>query len=103
MGAIHVIKADGTTESSPADRMPPTEELRAIVGGTAEFASVSFNGKRTCMVVNDNGAIADDDQTTLPLNEKATELFHAWGKSQGRDTTKAWKVHGTVVMLDDIF
>ena len=72
-----------------------------MVGGTAEFAWVSFNGKRTCMVVND-GAIAEDDQTTLPLNEKATEVFHAWGKSQGHKTSKARKVHGTVVMLDDL-
>lgn len=93
MGTIHILKADGTAESKPGDRLPPFDELKKIVDGPIEFVWVLYKDKRTCMIVNECGSIAYDKRGPLPVNQAATDIYHTWGRSQGKNMIDAPCVH----------
>lgn len=80
------------------DKLPTLEEMQAWVGGDIEYVWVLFNGQRTPMVVNEVGA-GPFGLKQLPVNERATEIYHAWTLSQGKPRPDAL-VYGHVLVLE---
>ena len=66
-----IYKTDGTEEEVQPQNGTDfsLKELQGFVGGYIEL--VSLPGEKKLMVVNEEGKI-----DRLPLNQKATELFH---------------------------
>lgn len=80
------------------------DRFKEIVGGDIEFAYVEFNGRRTCMIVNDTGSI---QQPPLPINYGATKIYHTYpARRDGLSMDEAWfrypHIHGDVALLDGI-
>lgn len=80
MGLIHWMPVEGPEVTEDASEQPEYERLREYVGGWIEYVSVLYKGKRTTMVVNEEGRLND-----LPINERATEIYYAAAASQGVD------------------
>ena len=65
---------------------------------------VEFRGKRTCMIVNETGAI---QQPPLPINEAATAIYHTYPATRdGLTPEQAWfkypLIHGNVALLYEV-
>lgn len=108
MSTLHIVKTDGsnTTEPFPAmfDYDRDNKRMREIVGGDIEFVWVEYEGQRTCMIVNETGAI---QSPPLPVNEWATRIYHTWPAKrdgltleQARDAYPT--VHGDVALLENV-
>lgn len=103
-----IIRADG---SSAVEPFPPVydhdrdrERMREIVDGDIEFVWVTFNDKRTCMIVNETGAVQNPP---LPINQVATHIYHTYpARRDGISMEEARKrfppVRGDVAILDNV-
>ncbi|MFP3554209.1 hypothetical protein SB861_26410 [Paraburkholderia sp. SIMBA_049] len=76
-GRIHWLRADGGEVIEPADRVPASHTLRKFVEGDLEYVWVLYDGLRTCMVVNETGAIRMADRDPLPVNVAASKIYAA--------------------------
>lgn len=74
-----ILLADGATVE-PSHRDPTLEQMQCMVGGYIELVHVLHNGKRTTMVVHDEGACIP-----LSINRAATEIYHEFPRTVGRD------------------
>lgn len=54
------------------------------------------------MIVNEMGAIETADRGPLPINEKATEIYHAASRARGQDWVGAPYIHGDVILYEGI-
>lgn len=95
--AIRIIHADGREETREGSTMLPSDEAKKIVGGWTETVWVLHQRKRTCMLVNETGAIQDPP---LPINKKATEIYHNASRARGQDWKGAPYIHGTVILYE---
>ena len=101
-GRVHIIPVDGAGEVREADKCPPFEELRQIVGGHIEHVRVLFDGKLAHMFVNELGAVEAGPGYPLPINPIATEIYHQLSRSQGRDWEGPPYIHGTAIVVENI-
>jgi len=93
------ITLAGNNEAVEVDREYWFERARQYVGGWVELVWVLHNDRRTLMLVNEEGHIL---KPPLPLNARATFIYHANGKSQGRDMRGAPLICGNVVLFENI-
>jgi hypothetical protein len=100
-GKIHWLRVDGGEVIEPADRVPARQTLQSFVEGGIEYVWVLYNGRRTCMVVNDCGAIAADGRNgALPVNLAASTIYAA---ASGRlNESSIPHIHGNAVVLENI-
>jgi len=96
MSTIHYISADGSTRTEAATAAPDVGSCELYLGGDREWVHVLFKGKRTRMLVNENGIALG-----LPINAEATEIYHAWPRSKGMDVTGR-HIHGNAILLEGI-
>lgn len=89
-----ILLSDGTTIES-THRDPNLEQMQCIVGGYIELVSVLHNGKRTTMVVNEEGAC-----NGMPINRAATEIYHEFAQFVGRDWKGAPYIHGDAILFE---
>jgi len=94
---IRILHPDGREETRPGNAMLPNDEAKKIVGGWTECVWVLHQGKRTCMLVNETGAIQDPP---LPINKAATEIYHQASRARGRDWVGPPHIHGTVILYE---
>lgn len=106
MGKIYWIKVDGTeevieAEVSSADAnakfMEIMNKAENYFGRYAEMVWVLHKDRRTLMLVDEIGAIMG-----LPVNPRATEIYHQASRAQGRDWEGPPYIHGDVVLFEDI-
>ncbi len=57
MKYLHIYKADGSYEKREAPTKPTLVEMQALVGGYIEFVSVTHEGHKRTMVVDEEGLI----------------------------------------------
>lgn len=96
MKQIHYLSADGTKRIEAADTVPDYSACERFLEGDRELVWVMFNGKRTCMLVNENGIARG-----LPINEEATEIYRTWPRQQGMNVDGR-HIHGNAVVLENI-
>jgi Domain of unknown function (DUF3846) len=70
-----VIKANGEVRTSVTQKEFTLEQMQQIVGGYIERVTVLCDKKLCDMIVNEEGALRN-----LPINTKATEIYHALSK-----------------------
>ena len=68
---IHFYYTDGLHLVLEHHHAMPLKMMQEYVGGLIEVAHVQFKGKRTDMVVNEEGAI-----NGMPINAAATVIYH---------------------------
>lgn len=103
-----IIPADETKPIEPKDidlpSRPNLAEIRAIVlpvlqavraKAHLEHVAVLYKGNRASMFVDDEGALFD-----LPVNIRATEIYHAASRSVGRDVSDAPLIYGDVIQFE---
>lgn len=96
MGTIHFLAASGESRTESATAIPSTEVCEEFLAGDRELVWVVFKGKRTCMLVNENGIALG-----LPVNDAATEIYRAWPRSRGMYVEDR-RIHGNAMVLEDI-
>jgi len=89
MGKVLVIHPDGREET--LGKRPSVKEATAICGGW-ELVHVLHDGRREQMVVHDDGI-----RFGLPVNQKATDIYHTFSNSQGRQNPNL--IHGVAILL----
>lgn len=94
---IRILHPDGREETRPGNEQLKFADERAIVGGFVEVVWVLHQGKRTCMLVHETGAI---ENPPLPINTKATDIYHQASKARGKDWVGPPFVHGTVILYE---
>jgi len=94
---IRIIHPDGREETREGNAPLSNENERTIVGGFVECVWVLHQGKRTLMIVNETGAVQDPP---LPVNNKATEIYHNASRARGQDWEGAPYIHGTVILYE---
>ncbi|MHB9836813.1 hypothetical protein Q8F57_018430 [Paraburkholderia terrae] len=99
-GKIHWLRADGDEVIDPADRPPQAQTMRLFVEGELEYVWVLFDGERTCMVVNETGAIRMADRKPLPVNMAASKIYAAANGRLGAPDIP--RIHGNAVLLEKI-
>lgn len=99
-----ILKADGSTvEGECASRNGlGLEASQKIVGGFIEIVSVLHNAKPCTMVVNEEGALCKwgTGQLPLPINARASDIYKAWSRTQGRVWVGAPYIHGDVILYE---
>ena len=100
---IRIIHADGREEAREGTSKLPYDEERRIVGDPGpEVVWVLHQGRRTCMIVNECGAIEFANRPPLPVNEKATQIYHAARRSFGEPCDGLAQIHGTAIVYEGI-
>ena len=112
MGHIYWIKTDGSEESVEKDissEKVNTEFFKYIDianqrfnGSHLEFVWVLHNNKRTLMIVDELGAIPVKSGYPLPINMKATDIYHNASRSRGKDWVGPPYIHGDVLLFEAI-
>lgn len=100
MGTLILYRADGAvhTELCPetvVDDRAFLDKLQQLVGGYIEIVWVLYNGKRTAMIVNEDGL-----SLGLPPNIRGTEIYRETAKLSGHDSRDV--VVGDVVVLEGV-
>lgn len=103
MGTIHWLRADGTQESEESEQMPQRDRLMHFVDGHIEFVWVAYNGKRTCMIVNETGAMKTDERGPLAVNEAASKIYMQTNARPDDYPHYAPRIYGNAVVLENIF
>ncbi|MRV70553.1 hypothetical protein GJ700_02320 [Duganella sp. FT92W] len=96
MGRIHYLSVYGANRIEAADTVPDYSACEDFLQGGREFVWVMYEGKRTCMLVNENGIAL-----SLPINRAATEIYRAWPRKKQMDV-KDLHIHGNAMVLEDI-
>jgi hypothetical protein len=98
VGTIHWIDADHTKAvvQEPADVPPDLQRMQDYVEGHIEVVHVMFKGKRTQMLVNEEGLI-----TAKPFNMRATSLYHL-ASIQDRGEFPNSPIVGNAIVLEDL-
>lgn len=108
MSNAKILRANGDVEDLDApnvlDGRQPVfmRRLGEIVGGGIEFVWVEYLGKRTCMIVNETGAL-----DRLPVNEAATSIYHTYPAKRDGVTLQQARgqfplIYGDVALLDGV-
>lgn len=108
MVEVKVLYADGRVEEHPfpavydGTNKEAGDFLRKVIGGWLEFVWVEYEGKRTCMIVHEEGALIP-----LPINAAASLIYHIYPAR--RDGVPIWMapmlyppIHGDVVLLTGV-
>ena len=102
-GTIHWIDTEGGERCEPSDTPPSREQLRTFVKGNIETCWVLYKGRRTAMIVNEDGAIATDERGPLPVNLAASKIYAAASAMRGEDyVPRTPRIHGNAVVLENI-
>ncbi len=89
-GKVTWINVDGTTKVENVVGKPPSgESMKEFLGDWPEHVTVLHNGKRASMFVHEMGRVLG-----LPRNVKATEIYFALSRSQGRDPMAEFEAMG---------
>jgi hypothetical protein len=100
-------RASGKIEMADLSDMPSLDEIKSAVvpllgSGCMdlEHVSVLYNGKRADMFVDEFSSIVrpKDGRYPLPVNEAATDIYHAASRMRGENLTNAPKIHGPAVV-----
>lgn len=112
MGRIYWIKTDGTEEVVEAEitsaqanaRFREFMDLAAshYGGNFAEIVWVLHNNQRTLMLVDEFGALPVREGYPLPVNTKATEIYHQASRARGKDWEGPPYVHGDAMLFENI-
>ncbi len=106
MGMIHYLPIRGNPELIRESSEAPTlTEMQEFVEGYIEHVNVLYKGKRTTMIVNDEGAVKG-----LPVNEAATKIYWAASAARGidladkeqreKDQNEFWAKFGNIPRID---
>lgn len=101
-GRIHWLRVDGGEIIEPADRIPARQTLQKFVEGGIEYVWVLYQGRRTCMVVNELGAVPTDERNPLPVNLAASAIYAAASRKPDQPPTGLPRIHGNAVVLENI-
>jgi len=74
------IQPNGDEEQHELDQEPTFTDMQKFVGGHIEIVNVLYQDKACHMIVHEEGMILQ-----LPVNEVATEIYHAASKARGVD------------------
>lgn len=105
MGTIHVIQPDGEEQTWESSAIPERGVLKEIVGDDLLFQLVLYKDKCTHMIS------PPFSRSEAPVNHAATRIYQAdlrAGMRRGENIDRFgppdnWeKVHGAVVVLEDI-
>ena len=95
MGLLIHIKADGKTEERIVSSAPDLEELQQMVGGYIEVVWVRHKGRRTAMIVNEDGY-----RLGLSVNPRASQIYQATALFVGQTTDHM--IVGDAVILEGV-
>jgi hypothetical protein len=96
VGTIHYLSANGDCHSETATAVPGRDACEQFLAGGRERVWVLFKGKRTCMLVNDEGALMN-----LPINDSATDIYREWPRKRGMHVEDR-HIYGNAMVLEDI-
>jgi hypothetical protein len=96
MGCIHYLSTNGVKRTEEAVTVPDYGTCERFLQGAREFVWVLYEGRRTCMLVNENGIALG-----LPINDAATEIYRTWPRMK-RMYAEDRHIYGNAMVLEDI-